>query len=47
MITGLEYVEVIEDFLDADDLFEIQKLSTDIYYNQNIVKEQMQVGLKQ
>ena len=32
MITGLEYVEVIEDFLDADDLFEIQKLSTDIYY---------------
>ena len=32
MITGLEYVEVIEEFLDVDDLFEIKKLSSDIYY---------------
>ena len=32
MITGLEYVEVIEEFLDVDDLFEIKRLASDIYY---------------
>ena len=32
MITGLEHIEVIEEFLDVDDLFEIKKLSSDIYY---------------
>ena len=32
MITGLEHIEVIEEFLDVDDLFEIKRLSSDIYY---------------
>ena len=32
MITGLEHIEIIEEFLDADDLFEIKRLSSDIYY---------------
>ena len=32
MITGLEHIEIIEEFLDVDDLFEIKRLSSDIYY---------------